>query len=110
MLLVERQGARVLSTVKKDRWGSLPEEAYRYIVELEEKLELALGGDDVGSTPTFSKRHYEKVAEQLKDMWQWSHTDSTTLKELAYNLADMFAKDNQMFDRGKFYTACGIEL
>lgn len=30
------------------------------------------------------------------------------LDNLAMSLADVMARDNERFDRGRFYTACGI--
>ncbi len=61
----------------------------------------------------FAKRHYEAIATVLQD----AKTDPVMVHEtgkptrrhwdiLVERFADMFARDNDMFDRGRFERAC----
>lgn len=56
----------------------------------------------------FSKRHYEAIAEVVRNAysltWDGSDTDGVALME--EGLADLFANDNPRFDIDKFTAAC----
>ncbi len=59
---------------------------------------------------TFQHRHYEKVAQTLKDClasaeWEWEGVENTTEA-----LIKMFKEDNPKFQAGKFRVACGLRL
>jgi hypothetical protein len=52
-------------------------------------------------TAMFQKRHYKAIAETLRNdvpgAYKWT---------VVHTLADMFAKDNPLFNRKRFYDAC----
>jgi hypothetical protein len=52
----------------------------------------------------FTKQHYIAVAKILA-----KHNGDATAREIAEDLADLFAGDNAQFRRAQFLTACGIE-
>ncbi len=66
---------------------------------------------------TFSKRHYEAIAQDLKtEMLRHAHTQTPddalchrdALYQLAAVMADRFVKDNPHFKRDKFMLAAGF--
>lgn len=64
-----------------------------------------------------SRKHYREVAEIIKaerDAWQILEPNMrsavmTSTFIMATKLATMFALDNPLFDRSKFYQACGFD-
>lgn len=57
-----------------------------------------------------SRKHYVEVAAILRGHIVGAGADeAATARLIAYDLAGMFARDNGAFDRGRFYTACGID-
>ena len=52
----------------------------------------------------FSKRHFEAIAKLIKE------TDASSKYQLAQELGDLFAEDNERFDVKRFFTACGFTL
>jgi hypothetical protein len=54
-----------------------------------------------------TRKDYVATAEILSD---WSDVmEYETLYALAKDFADYFAKDNERFDRSRFYNAVGVE-
>jgi hypothetical protein len=56
-------------------------------------------GDD-----TMTRKHFTATANILKTTIE----DVSLRTALARQFADMFANENGRFDRGRFYTACGL--
>jgi len=55
---------------------------------------------------SMSRKTYEQVARGLRDRnIPWS-----ARVEAANVMADVFADDNERFDRGRFLEACGVEF
>lgn len=57
----------------------------------------------------FQQRHFEAVADQLQELTRYAHDGATGVQvaEQAKRLfADLFARNNGMFDRGRFERAC----
>lgn len=54
--------------------------------------------------PAFTKRHFEAIAEILS-----GYTDSSKVRMLTAELADLFEETNSRFNRERFYTACGMQ-
>lgn len=59
----------------------------------------------------FSKRHYEKIAEEInirvniaRERYIGNVTPVLEIEMFVYQLADMFQKDNTNFNREKFIT------
>lgn len=58
------------------------------------------------SAPIFQKRHYERIAETLKN---FSHEHSTeTTAFIATDFARAFKDDNPQFDESRFFKAVGL--
>ena len=64
-----------------------------------------------------TRKHYIEVAEMIASMKkenkeirrnQRMKDCNTVIAEIAIRLADMFERDNELFNRAKFYTACGL--
>jgi hypothetical protein len=58
----------------------------------------------------FAKRHYEAIAEAMQEAKRTTQSDRE-LKGVIYainELADVFAQDNGMFKRDRFYCACQV--
>lgn len=55
---------------------------------------------------SMSKKHYVAVADSLNKVLWTPHTDPATLSLVIASLADVFAADNSLFDRKRFYEAC----
>jgi hypothetical protein len=62
-----------------------------------------------------TRKHYEKVAQALREYHQeiaaefrgeWAATKIDTLDDIADILADIFAADNDRFDTARFKSAC----
>jgi hypothetical protein len=51
----------------------------------------------------FAKRHYVAIAKTIKA----NHREN--VPALVIELADMFARDNPLFKRSRFYDACGYD-
>ena len=54
--------------------------------------------------PIFQKRHYEFIADILKDI----RNVEITIEEVIEVFADEFAKSNPMFDKKKFLDRIGV--
>lgn len=54
-------------------------------------------------TPTFSKRHYDKLADFIINMRFARQRVSEAACDITVALADMLEADNIKFDRKKFY-------
>jgi len=52
----------------------------------------------------FQKQHYEAVANIIRDLVD--NANNIDRDDLVEHLADYFEKDNENFDRDKFYKAC----
>lgn len=63
----------------------------------------------------FTKRHYEAIAKSIKQSGNSYPGIVNGASAFQYHeyliekLADMFAGDNPIFDREKFFKACGID-
>jgi len=58
------------------------------------------------ATSMFSKRHYEAIAEVMRTLThQCDHWDAA-LEEVKERLGDLFAADNEKFNRAKWEEAC----
>jgi hypothetical protein len=55
------------------------------------------------NNPKFSKRHYEKIAQTIKE-------SENSKFEVAKSLAEMLAEDNERFSFSKFAKACGLTI
>jgi hypothetical protein len=63
-----------------------------------------------------SRKHYVEAADVIKRNLARVHEESPeaqaaaelAVRSVAVGLADMFKRDNGMFDRDKFYTAAGM--
>ena len=56
---------------------------------------------------TFSRKFYEQTAKILKDSFGGPNQPTNRI-EVAVRFSDVFAEDNERFDRTRFYLACGI--
>ena len=59
-----------------------------------------------------TKKDYIKFAAMLKDALTYSQSTgigASTVKDVIYRTADLFASDNPNFARNRFLTACGME-
>lgn len=55
----------------------------------------------------FSRRHYEAIAEVIRNVGnQTSENPLTVWERFVDDLADLFHADNERFDRAKFEEAC----
>jgi hypothetical protein len=54
-------------------------------------------------TPTFSTKHYKRLAQWLCDMKFAASQQSEAAIDIAAPLADMLQADNIRFDRDKFF-------
>jgi hypothetical protein len=52
----------------------------------------------------FTRQHYIAVANILA-----KHHGDATSRQIAEEMANLFAADNSRFDRSRFLTACGVE-
>lgn len=52
----------------------------------------------------FTKRHFEALAKLIKE------SDAITKYELAQDMAKLFQKDNERFQVGRFFKACGLTI
>lgn len=59
----------------------------------------------------FTKQHYKAIAKIVKDNTTIDSRNEYVMNVdfLMNDLADYFVKDNKLFDREKFLTACGFE-
>lgn len=61
-----------------------------------------------------NKTHYEKVAALLAGELALARTSACpaqtqrVVTNIAYSLADIFASDNRLFDRDRFYQSIGM--
>lgn len=58
-----------------------------------------------------SRKHYRQVAALLAGGAATHQDDPTvleTLRQVMLGMADLFAQDNPLFDRERFYAACRI--
>lgn len=65
-----------------------------------------------------TKKDYVAIAREISALrTQLTATDDTqassliegTLNMVTYQLADVMHRDNERFDRSRFYTACGVK-
>lgn len=56
-------------------------------------------------TPTFSRRHYEKIAEVFN---KYGGHDVHPMPSVRWSLVHMFKADNPRFDENKFLRACTV--
>ena len=54
--------------------------------------------------PTFQRRHYEQIAQALQDVAPSADARSHAL--IVKSIANMLARDNGEFKRGRFELAC----
>ena len=65
--------------------------------------------------PKFQRRHYEAIAEVLKDVRDSADTlqlfppEIAALNGIITKTAEVFRRDNPRFDRDRFISACGLE-
>lgn len=60
----------------------------------------------------FTQRHFEAIAKVIAKELEWfqNHSERRAITIVARSLADEFARDNERFDRQKFYAACGLNV
>lgn len=57
---------------------------------------------------TFSKRHYEQVAEAIFEATDTKVKDRIKKEYLIYKLCEFLQKDNPRFDESKFKEVCNL--
>jgi len=56
-----------------------------------------------------TKKHYKKIAEMLKGLYErCNDSHAEFISDFVDELADYLQEDNKLFDRARFYNACGI--
>jgi hypothetical protein len=56
---------------------------------------------------TFQRRHYKAMADVILRARKRPNPNITeAISDIEEDLADLFARDNGRFDRGRFYAAC----
>jgi hypothetical protein len=63
-----------------------------------------------GTTPKFSKQHYEAIAEVIQETlsYERSPCEQAGIHGVQYYLSQMFERDNPNFDAGRFERACRL--
>ena len=56
--------------------------------------------------PIFQKRHYEFIADILKDIYSWEEKNIVEVIEI---FANKFAESNPLFDKKKFLDRIGVK-
>lgn len=57
--------------------------------------------------PDFQKRHHEAIAAVLRE--GWAQPDGRRMSAVTELLADLFERDNRLFDRHRFFRAVHSE-
>jgi hypothetical protein len=63
--------------------------------------------------PQFTRCHYQQIASVIQLRFSAEAPDEGgrwVVDAIANDLCDLFAGDNQRFDRDKFLSACGIDF
>ena len=58
----------------------------------------------------FTQQHFVVMAKFIKDLKCNRELDEAIRREVAVEMANMFASDNPKFDMDRFFKAAGVEM
>jgi hypothetical protein len=67
---------------------------------------MAKAFNSLSSRNKFAKRHYEAIATAIQEARRQANGSNDPIAAVVDELADVFARDNGMFKRERFTSAC----